>query len=255
MALDQSLNETQASNLADLSKTYDKLPIFKSSLESLKLNSQTWFKKLSPELVQPYFLKLHDFLQTQIEQKTTIYPEPQNYFRALQLCPFENTKVIILGQDPYHGEGQAHGLAFSVPESQKLPPSLKNIFKELESDLQSSSPKSGDLSFWAKQGVLLLNTTLSVQDSKPGSHQNQGWQNFTDKVLQLLVDDDRPKVFILWGAHAQQKTKSIDFKNHCVLQAPHPSPLSCYRGFFGSRPFSKANLFLSQSQQAPVNWS
>jgi uracil-DNA glycosylase len=250
MTLEQSLDGAPETDL-----TLAKYPLFKLSFESLKMDSKTWFEKLSFELNQPYSLKLHSFLQTQIKQDNIIHPEPKNYFRALQLCSFENTKVIILGQDPYHGAGQAHGLAFSVPASVKLPPSLKNIYKELESDLQTASPKSGDLSSWAKQGVLLLNTTLTVADSKPGSHQNQGWQIFTDKILQLLVDDQRPKVFVLWGAQAQQKMKSIDFKNHCVLQAPHPSPLSCYRGFFGSRPFSQANEFLHSSKQAPVNWS
>lgn len=259
MSLDQSPGarppKNSYLNSENLSSSLESLTLFTPALTALKANSQEWFEKLSDSFASPYFLKLHDFLQTEVSKDKTIYPDPSNYFRALELTKFENTKVIILGQDPYHGEGQAHGLSFSVPAGIKNPPSLKNIFKELESDLKAVSPKSGDLTGWAKQGVLLLNTTLTVEAAKPGSHQNQGWQILTDKIIQLLVEDERPKVFVLWGSHAQQKAKSIDFKSHCVLQAPHPSPLSSYRGFFGSKPFTKANEFLIQTGQAPVNWS
>ncbi len=236
-------------------KPLDHLAVFQDSLRSLQSHSKTWYDKLSSEFTLPYFLKLHNFLQTETNKDAAIYPDSKHFFRALELCRFEDTKVIILGQDPYHGEGQAHGLSFSVPENVQCPPSLKNIFKELEVDLKIASPKSGDLSLWAKQGVLLLNTTLTVEAAKPASHQNQGWQIFTDKILQHLAEDARPKVFILWGAHAQAKIKAIDFKSHLVLAAPHPSPLSCYRGFFGSRPFSQANQFLMKMKQTPVNWS
>lgn len=223
---------------------------------SLIKTSKTWFKKLNSELNKAYLLKLLDFLETESISGKQIYPSADNYFKAFELCPFDNTKVIILGQDPYHGEGQAHGLSFSVPKDvQKLPPSLKNIFKELAFDLNLPEPKSGDLTKWAKAGVLLLNTVLTVEAKKPASHKNQGWELFTDQVLRLLVEDSRPKVFILWGSQAQSKLKVIDFKNHLILQAPHPSPLSSYRGFFGSKPFSKANDYLIQSDQAPVDWS
>jgi uracil-DNA glycosylase len=217
--------------------------------------SNSWKNKLNDEFSKPYFLKLLDFLKTEIKNNKSIYPAEENFFKALELCDFEKTKVIILGQDPYHGEGQAHGLSFSVQKDIKLPPSLKNIFKELESDLKITSPKSGDLTAWSKEGVLLLNTTLTVEASKPASHQNQGWEIFTDKILEELAQDERPKVFVLWGSHAIKKTKSIDFKNHLVLESPHPSPLSSYRGFFGSRPFSKSNEYLSQSGQSPINWA
>lgn len=216
----------------------------------------SWLLKLNDEFNKPYMLKLFDFIKTEIKLGKIVYPHPKNYFAALNMCSFEATKVIILGQDPYHGEGQAHGLSFSVQESVKLPPSLKNIFKELETDLRPnwSAPKSGDLSSWAKQGVLLLNTTMTVERSKPGSHQKKGWETFTDVILQKLSDDKRPKVFILWGAPAIKKTDLIDAEKHHVLQSVHPSPLSSYRGFFGSRPFSKANEFLIKTGQTSIDW-
>ncbi len=238
----------------------DQIDLFKSQNKAINFiktlfgASELWFKKLRTEFDKPYFLKLQDFLKTERTKGTKIYPDSKNYFEAFRLCSFDSTKVIILGQDPYHGPGQAHGLSFSVPKGLKIPPSLVNIFKELSSDLNVTIPKSGNLSSWASSGVLLLNTVLTVEAHKPASHKNLGWQLFTDKAIRLLVEDNRPKVFILWGSHAQNKKKTIDFKNHLILEAPHPSPLSSYRGFFGSRPFSKANEYLVQSNKKPIDW-
>lgn len=228
----------------------------KENIPELESISRSWSSKLRDEINKPYMLKLFDFIKTEIQSGKIIYPHPDNYFSALNTCPFEDTKVIILGQDPYHGEGQAHGLGFSVKDGVKLPPSLKNIFKELETDLSPnwSAPKSGDLSSWARQGVLLLNTTMTVEKSKPGSHQKKGWETFTDVILQKLSDDLRSKVFILWGAPAIKKADLLDVEKHLVLQSAHPSPLSSYRGFFGSRPFSKANKFLINTGQTPIDW-
>ena len=186
--------------------------------------SNTWKQKLNSVWTQDYFLKLLDFLETENKKGKTIYPAEDNLFKALKLCDFENTKVVILGQDPYHGEGQAHGLSFSVCDGVPFPPSLKNIFKELETDLgpKFKSPKSGNLTAWAKQGVLLLNTTLTVEAGKPASHQGQGWELFTDLVITELAQDPRPKVFILWGSHAHKKTKNINLKNHKVIYSNSP---------------------------------
>ncbi len=229
-----------------------------SSQKDLDFSSlpASWLSKLSEEITKPYMLKLLDFLKTENLAGKTIFPDPQNYFAALKLCSFEATKVVILGQDPYHGDDQAHGLSFSVKSGIKLPPSLKNIFKELEADLSPnwSAPESGDLTSWAKQGVLLLNTTMTVEKSKPGSHQKKGWEAFTDVILKKLSEDTKPKVFILWGAPAIKKAELIDSNTHLVLQSVHPSPLSSYRGFFGSRPFSKTNDFLIKKGQKPIDW-
>ncbi len=226
-------------------------------LSDLKNLKGSWKEKLNSEVSRPYMLKLFNFLETESQNGKIIYPEKKNYFKALELCPFEKTKVIILGQDPYHGEGQAHGLSFSVSSDTKLPPSLKNIFKELQSDLGSGwkAPRTGDLSTWAKSGVLLLNTTMTVEKSKPGSHQKKGWEIFTDFLLTELSQDSRPKVFILWGAPALKKVGLIDPNTHFIIQSSHPSPLSSYRGFFGSRPFSKANEFLTRTDQSAIDWS
>ena len=175
-------------------------------------------------------------------------------FTAFDLTPFKEVKVVIIGQDPYHGEGQAHGLSFSVPKGLKLPPSLKNILKELESDLGCANPTSGNLEAWAKQGVLLLNTVLTVRKSEAGSHQKKGWETFTDAVVAHLNEECEGLVFLLWGSPAQKKGKSIDRERHLVLQAPHPSPLSSYRGFFGCRHFSQTNEYLIQHNKKPIDW-
>lgn len=212
-----------------------------------------WQTKLSKEIDSDYFNKLSQFLTK--EYKTEICFPPEKYiFRAFENCSFENTKVVILGQDPYHGDGQAHGLSFSVPIGVKFPPSLRNIFKELSSDMEIQVPFQGDLSYWTQQGVLLLNATLTVRKSEPGSHQKQGWEEFTDAVIRKISEEKENVVFILWGSYAQKKGKVIDSKKHLLIQSPHPSPLSSYRGFFGSKPFSKTNTFLKQKGLKEIDW-
>jgi uracil-DNA glycosylase len=216
---------------------------------------KTWEAILFEEKEKPYFKSVFSKLNEEIRIGKNIYPQKKDIFNALTLCPFENTKVVILGQDPYHGEGQAHGLAFSVPNGIPAPPSLKNIFKEIANDLSCPLPKNTDLTHWAKQGVLLLNTTLTVEAGKANSHANWGWQQFTDKIIQLLNNHEKPIVFLLWGAFAIKKSLLIDNPKHCILTAPHPSPLSVYRGFFGCKHFSQANTFLIKQGRDPIEWS
>ena len=212
-----------------------------------------WEKILFDEFQKPYFKELKAFL---VEEKKvhTIYPKSANIFAAFDNTPFDNVKVVILGQDPYHGENQAHGLSFSVQDGVLHPPSLQNIFKELRDDMGCEVPKSGNLSAWAHQGVFLLNTVLTVRASEANSHRNQGWENFTDAVIKLLSTQKKHLVFILWGAPAGAKASLIDDKKHLILKAPHPSPLSSYRGFFGSKPFSKSNEFLTCKGIKPISW-
>ncbi|PIR98852.1 uracil-DNA glycosylase [Candidatus Collierbacteria bacterium CG10_big_fil_rev_8_21_14_0_10_44_9] len=209
----------------------------------------SWKKVLSREFDKVYFVKLTEFVRSQY-QKSTVYPPPKFIFRAFDLTPFEAVKVIVLGQDPYHGEGQANGLAFAVEPGTRLPPSLQNIYKELKSDLGVG----GDINNWAGQGVLLLNATLTVQANSPASHQNMGWEQFTDAVIRTLSDQKDHLVFILWGAYAQKKGLVIDTTKHLVIKSPHPSPFSAYSGFFGSRPFSQCNNYLSLSGEDPITW-
>lgn len=215
----------------------------------------TWKERLSGEFEKGYFAELTDFVKN--EYRTSIvYPAPKNIFRAFDLCPFDKVKVVILGQDPYHGEGQANGLCFAVNDGTALPPSLQNIFKEIESDLgQPLVHRSGDLSRWAKQGVLLLNATLTVRAHLAGSHQGKGWEQFTDAVIRALADERAGLVFMLWGNYAKAKGAHIDRARHLVLEAPHPSPLSAHAGFFGCKHFSKANAYLVAHGQAPIDWS
>ena len=194
----------------------------------------------------------HKFLSEEDKNKN-IFPPKKMRFKAFELCPLDKAKVVILGQDPYHGKGQAMGLSFSVPKDQKLPPSLKNIYKELSEDLKVSPPENGDLTNWAHQGVLLLNTVLTVEESKAGSHQKKGWEIFTKAVLKALNDRDNI-VFILWGSPAQKTASFINEKRHLVLKSVHPSPLSSYRGFFGSRPFSKTNKYLKSHGNQAIKW-
>lgn len=215
----------------------------------------SWKKRLEPEFQQEYMVELRQFLKTQLDQKITIYPKPKEYFAALDRTPFDRVKVVILGQDPYHGPGQAHGLCFSVRPGVDTPPSLVNIFKEIEADLGLPRPPHGFLDAWAEQGVLLLNATLSVQAGQAGSHQNKGWEQFTDRVIDVLNRERDGLVFLLWGSYAQKKGQMIDRQRHLVLQAPHPSPLSAHRGFLGCRHFSKANEYLKSKGQAPIDWS
>lgn len=214
----------------------------------------SWKKYLSDEFESEYFVSLKRFL---IEEKKThrVYPPSSQIFAAFDHCPFDQVKVIILGQDPYHGPGQAHGLCFSVPDGIAMPPSLVNIFKEIQNDLNIPFPKTGNLTPWTTQGVLLLNATLTVRAESAGSHQNKGWEKFTDKVIQNLSDRKDHVVFFLWGNYARAKKTMIDASKHLVLETVHPSPLSASRGFFGCKHFSSCNNFLLQHNMSPIDWS
>ena len=215
---------------------------------------ESWKRELSGEFEKPYFVELTQFVKEEYTKKN-IYPAPKNIFRAFDLCPFDTVKVVILGQDPYHRVGQANGLSFAVGENMKVPPSLQNIFKEIESDLGKSLVHTdGDLSRWAEQGVLLLNATLTVEASLAGSHQGKGWEQFTDSVVEKLSEKREHLVFILWGNYARTKGARIDRSKHLVLESPHPSPFSAYNGFFGSKPFSKTNAYLIEHEQTPIDW-
>lgn len=215
---------------------------------------RSWLGKINSEFEADKMKKLKSYLRSEIEKGKIIYPEEKNYFRALNSTPLENVNIVILGQDPYHGAGQANGLCFSVPEGIRFPPSLQNIFKELKSDLGCDVPKSGDLSAWAEQGVLLLNSVLTVEKEKPASHQKKGWEEFTNKIVSVVNDTNDHVVFILWGSYAQEKAEFVDQKRHLVLKSAHPSPLSSYRGFFGSKPFSQANQWLKAHGKKPITW-
>lgn len=214
---------------------------------------ESWKKHLAAEFEKPYFKELAQFVKNEYADKT-IYPAPANIFHAFKLCPFENVKVVILGQDPYHGKGQANGLSFSVGDGIAVPPSLQNIYKEIHNDVGAEIPHSGNLDHWAKQGVLLLNATLTVEAGKAGSHQKKGWEIFTDAVIKVLSSEKEHLVFILWGRYAQEKGAVIDEKKHLVLRAAHPSPFSAYSGFFGSKPFSKSNAYLEVKGKAAIRW-
>jgi len=211
-----------------------------------------WSDLLAAEREMDYFKSLYSFLYK--NQSKEIYPPKENWYRAFEYSTFENTKVIILGQDPYHGINQAEGLSFSVPEGVPIPPSLRNIYIELESDLGITIPHHGHLSHWAKQGVLLLNSVLTVEKNSPASHANQGWETFTDNVIKLLNDKKNNLVFLLWGAYAGKKAELINPERHLVLKAPHPSPFSANRGFFGCKHFSKTNQHLLSTDQTPIEW-
>lgn len=215
---------------------------------------QSWEPILGPLLDQPYMAELSFFVQ-QARNQGRVFPPRELVFNAFKLTGFDSLKIVILGQDPYHNDGQAHGLAFSVPDGIALPPSLKNIFKELETDIPGfKTPRSGDLSHWAKQGVLLLNATLTVNAHQAGSHQKRGWEHFTDQVIEAISDQKDAVVFLLWGAYAQKKASLIDGSKHLILSTVHPSPLSVYRGFFGCRHFSQANYFLQKHGEKPIDW-
>ena len=218
-----------------------------------KLES-SWLERLAEDLAQPSMDSLRSFLKEQYAQGKIIYPERKNYFQAFAKTPFAKCKVVVLGQDPYHGAGQAHGLSFSVLKGVPKPPSLVNIFKELRSDIGCSIPESGDLSPWAEQGVLLLNSVLTVEQGQPGSHQGRGWELFTDAVVKMINEQKQNVVFVLWGAYAQKKAAHVHKKRHLVLESVHPSPLSSHRGFFGSQPFSKINSYLQATGQSPIRW-
>ena len=213
-----------------------------------------WSDYLNPEKDKQYFKALDSYLKS--KKNLNIYPPKDSWFKALEYSSFDKTKVIILGQDPYHQEGQAEGLSFSVPKGIVIPPSLRNIFKELQSDDEGfSSPEHGNLVSWANQGVLLLNSVLTVEKNSPASHANQGWEKFTDQVIKILSSHKNNLVFILWGAYANKKSELIDSNKHLILSAPHPSPFSAYKGFFGSRHFSKTNSYLKSTNQENIDWS
>jgi uracil-DNA glycosylase len=223
----------------------------------------SWAPVLEPVLTTPEARRLGGFLRAEEEAGKAIYPPQGCRLRALELTPLQEVKVVILGQDPYHGPGQAMGLSFSVPEGVPHPPSLRNIFKELADDCAIPAPASGDLTPWARQGVLLLNNSLTVEGGQAGSHAGRGWDAITDACVAAVAQRDEPAVFILWGSHAQKKASRIAELNadeqgqgarHCVIRSPHPSPLSAHRGFFGSKPFSRANAFLKQAGREPVDW-
>lgn len=216
--------------------------------------SKAWSHFLNNEFEDEYMKNLNLFLNSELKSKKTIYPNTENIFLSLDLIKPEDVKVVILGQDPYHGEGQAHGLCFSVPSGVRFPPSLKNIFKELKSDLNIDIPENGDLSRWAEQGILLLNSVLSVEKNKAASHQKQGWEKFTDKIIKVINDNNQNVVFILWGAYAQKKAAFVDPKKHLIIESVHPSPLSSHRGFFGSKPFSKTNVWLKEKGLDEIRW-
>ena len=213
----------------------------------------SWNKVMREECAKMYYTELTAEVTTAY-LTTDIFPPPALVFKAFELCPFDTVRVVILGQDPYHGSGQAHGLSFSVPNDVKIPPSLKNIYKELAQDLGKPIPTSGNLEHWAKQGVLLLNSILTVQSGQPGSHQRLGWEQFTDALIKKVSDDKQHVVFLLWGNYARAKKSLIDTSKHLVLEAPHPSPLSAYTGFFGSKHFSKTNDYLRKNDLQEIEW-
>ena len=214
---------------------------------------ESWRKILQEEFDKPYFEQIVGFVKNAYATQT-FYPKAKNIFNAFNLCPFDNVKVVIIGQDPYHEPGQAHGLCFSVPEGIQIPPSLVNIYKEINADTGSAIPLSGDLTRWALQGVLLLNATLTVQAHLAGSHQNKGWETFTDAVISILNRNKEHLVFLLWGSYAIKKSVLIDKTKHLVLTSPHPSPLSAYRGFFGNKHFSQCNNYLFNNNIQQIIW-
>jgi uracil-DNA glycosylase len=214
----------------------------------------SWKQALAGEFAAPYMASLKNFLRAEKQAGKAIFPKGPEYFRALDLTPLGQVKVVILGQDPYHGDGQAHGLCFSVRPGVRIPPSLVNIYKEMQADLGIPPARHGFLEHWARQGVLLLNSVLTVERSLAASHQGKGWEKFTDAVIARVNEQQNPAVFMLWGAYAQRKAAFVDTSRHLVLKAPHPSPLSAHNGFFGSRHFSKANDFLAANGIAPIDW-
>ena len=215
----------------------------------------SWLSVLEAEFSKPYMGALRDFLRQENQAGKNIFPPSGQIYNAFNSTPFDQVKVVILGQDPYHGAGQAHGLCFSVMPGVRVPPSLKNIYKEIESDLGIAPPDHGCLQPWAEQGVLLLNATLTVEEGKAGAHQGRGWEQFTDAAIHALAEQREGLVFVLWGSYAQKKGGFIDQGRHLVLRGPHPSPLSAHRGFFGTRPFSQANAYLQSRGEAPIDWA
>tara|TARA_Y100001960_G_scaffold60065_1_gene62673 strand:+ start:397 stop:1092 length:696 start_codon:yes stop_codon:yes gene_type:complete len=216
---------------------------------------KTWLNELGDQFNEPYFLELTKFLEQRAKDGAVIFPKQEDIFSALNLAKFNDVKVVILGQDPYHGPNQAHGLSFSVKDGNKIPPSLKNIYKELAEDINCNIPTTGFLESWAKQGVLMLNAVLTVEQSQPNSHANKGWEQFTDCIIKTVADKHENVVFILWGAYAQKKEVLIDESKHLIIKSAHPSPFSARNGFFGSKPFSKTNSYLKEHNKKPIDWN
>ena len=230
-----------------------------SAIESDEIDIKmepSWKRELVGEFSEPYMIELRSFLKSEIESAHKVFPKPADWFAAFDHTPFDKVKVVILGQDPYHGQGQAHGLAFSVKPGVRPPPSLVNIYKEMQTDIAGfERPLHGDLASWAAQGVLLLNSVLTVREGEPASHQGRGWEKFTDRAIHLLAEKREGIAFVLWGAYAQKKGAFIDRTKHLVLEGRHPSPLSASRGFFGSKPFSQINAYLKKQHKAPIEWT
>ncbi len=224
------------------------------SQNAIKLPS-CWLNHLKDEFNKPYMKELKKFLIEEKKKGKTIYPKGDEIFAAFNATPFDKVKVVIIGQDPYHGPNQAHGLCFSVNKGISLPPSLKNIYNELQEDMGIVQPQHGNLTSWAEQGVLLLNSVLTVEANKPASHHGKGWEYFTDKVISILNTEKKNLVFILWGSPAQKKAQMVDDQKHKIIKSVHPSPLSAYRGFFGSRPFSQTNEYLEKCKISPIDWN
>ncbi len=228
---------------------------FRYNMIAMQVNiEKTWKKVLNNEFEKPYFVELSRVVREAYLGKTPVYPPPKLVFNAFEFCPFNEVNVVILGQDPYHGAGQAHGLCFSVQDDVRVPPSLQNIYKEIKDDIGVDIPNGGNLERWAKQGVLLLNSVLTVEAGKPASHQGIGWEQFTDAVIQKISTDKEHVVFLLWGKYAQDKGAHIDTLKHLVLKAPHPSPFSAYTGFLGCKHFSKTNEYLQQNNLSEIEW-
>lgn len=221
---------------------------------AIKLD-ETWMNVIGDEFGRPYMTKLKQFLESEKARGAVIYPKGNEIFNAMDSTAFDDVKVVIIGQDPYHGEGQAHGLSFSVRDGVRLPPSLINIYKEIEAEYGTKMPRSGDLTGWARQGVLLLNATLTVEQAMAGSHQKKGWEEFTDAIIRAVNDRHEHAVFLLWGAYAQKKGAIIDRKKHCVLESVHPSPLSAHRGFLGNGHFKRANDYLEAHGRKAIDWT
>ncbi len=220
----------------------------------MKVNNPEWTKLLKKEMEKSYYQELQKFIENEYNDNK-IYPHREEIFTALERTGYQQTKVVILGQDPYHGAGQAHGLSFSVKPGTTLPPSLRNIFKELHEDLGCPIPDQGHLISWADQGVLLLNTVLTVQEGMPNSHKGKGWERFTDHIINLLNKREKPVIFIMWGKQAREKLKLVTSSQHHIIQSPHPSPFAARKGFFGSKPFSKANAILDSLNEEQIDWS
>jgi len=247
-------NATRAGRGNQAENMIDHPPKAVTAGRNIKIET-SWKTRLDDPFNAPYMTELSEFLRKEKAKGKRIYPPGKEIFKAFELTPFDDVKVVILGQDPYHGPGQAHGLSFSVTAGVQPPPSLRNIYRELEADLGISHPGHGNLEGWARQGVLLLNSCLTVEEGQAGSHQGKGWELFTDEVIRCLNDERQNLVFILWGRKAQDKGTEIDRTRHCVLSSVHPSPLSASNGFFGSKPFSQANAYLQETGQKPVDWN